>query len=96
MGRSEVFQQHVFCWRLNRAEDTLQGLDDMFQAGFKVALDVMVVWMAELKVAELTVGQTSDVLLLFYFALLMFSLHVPRQVVRVRKCGIADVTLHLL
>ena len=96
VGGGEVLQQHVFCWSLHRAQDTLQGLDHMFQAGFKVALDVVVVRMAELKVAELAVGQTSDVLLLFNFALLMFSLHVSRQVVRVRECGIADMTLHLL
>ena len=96
VGGSEVFQKHIFCRGLNRAQDTLQGLDHMFQAGFEVALDVVVVRMAELKVAELAVGQTSNVLLFFDFRLLMFNFHVPRQVVRIRKCCIADVTLHLL
>ena len=68
----------------------------MFQAGLKVTLDVLVVRVVEFQVAKLAVGQITHVLLLFNFARLMFALHVPCKVLRVRKYGIAKVTLHLL
>ena len=56
----------------------------------------MVVRVAEFQVAKLAVGQITHVLLLFNFARLMFALHVPCKVLRVRKYGIANMTLHLL
>ena len=68
----------------------------MFQAGLQVALDVLVVRVVEFQVAKFAVGQITHVLLLFNFARLMFALHVSCKVLRVRKYGIANMTLHLL